>query len=248
MSAAAALAILAMLAACAATTACGGGGRAPAPAADSPRTATTGAPAAPIGDSSAPAPPPVPTAPFSYSRRVGVLQDSRDAGPCLVVADSSLRAGTPVLLVFPDRPQRLGSGQVRAKRDRPCTEPGDEWGAVMGGEAGDAPEYAAYDVVLAPHGGDMRTDAPSARSGLGIAITWGAGLVTLRGDSAAGDLDSDGRAESFGACTSHEGIHLSVTGDSAGAAVRRWHRYYYVPYDLEPTCSETRASDSPRSR
>lgn len=217
------------------------------PAAETADATTPPAPAAapasavPASDSAVPGAtlPPAPPAPagaFSFVRRVGVIQDSRDAGPCLVIADSSLAPGTPLLLVFPDDPQKLGSAYVRARRERPCTEAGDEWGAVAGGEAGmpdRTPTPASYDVAVLREAG---RDSSGARTDLGIAITWGAGLVALRGDSVAGDLDGDGRVERFGSCTSSEGIHLSVTGDSAGVAARRWHRYYYVPYDLEPTC------------
>ena len=50
-------------------------------------------------------------------------------------------------------------------------------------------------------------------------------------------VDDAGGPE-FRDCASMEGIHQSVWGEEGGARVRRWHVYYYVGYDLDPTCTE----------
>jgi len=53
------------------------------------------------------------------------------------------------------------------------------------------------------------------------------------------DLDGDGKPESFKACTSSEGVHLTVWSGTPlkAGGVRRWHAYYYLDYDTEPSCS-----------
>lgn len=37
-------------------------------------------------------------------------------------------------------------------------------------------------------------------------------------------------------CSSHEGLHLTVWSGAPLSSERLWHRYYYLGYDLEPTC------------
>jgi hypothetical protein len=52
------------------------------------------------------------------------------------------------------------------------------------------------------------------------------------------DLDGDGEAETFRVCNSTEGLHFSVWTGAPGAGTRRWHRYWYVGYDMVPTCTD----------
>jgi hypothetical protein len=42
----------------------------------------------------------------------------------------------------------------------------------------------------------------------------------------------------FRDCTSSEGAHLTVWRGEKNI----WHRYYYVPYDTEPTCTDAEAA------
>jgi hypothetical protein len=51
------------------------------------------------------------------------------------------------------------------------------------------------------------------------------------------DLDGDGRAETFRACTSSEGLHLKIWSGAPGTGTQRWHRYLYLGYDVEPSCT-----------
>jgi hypothetical protein len=52
------------------------------------------------------------------------------------------------------------------------------------------------------------------------------------------DLDADGTPESARVCTSLEGAHFTIWTGAPRAAMRRWHRYYYLGMDLEPSCTE----------
>lgn len=54
---------------------------------------------------------------------------------------------------------------------------------------------------------------------------------------ASTDIDGDGMRESYRACTSNEGVHLTVwTGDPVRRRV--WHHYHYLGYDVDPNCGE----------
>ena len=62
--------------------------------------------------------------------------------------------------------------------------------------------------------------------------------LTLSGTSISGDIDLDGINEEFQMCTSSEGIHLSIWSVKPNQRLLRWHRYYYLGYDVERTCDD----------
>jgi hypothetical protein len=92
-------------------------------------------------------------------------------------------------------------------------------------------------VPMCPNEGPTEGDLHFRLSGAGI---HGApGIVVLAkhpqvGTGLTTDLDRDGVPESYRSCTSAEGVHLSVWAGQR----RLWHYYYYVGYDLEPTCTD----------
>jgi hypothetical protein len=58
----------------------------------------------------------------------------------------------------------------------------------------------------------------------------GLAVATVDGHRSAPDLV-------FRSCASREGVHL--TAWSRGARI--WHAYFYLPYDIEPTCTPEQA-------
>ena len=158
-----------------------------------------------------------------FETRVGVSQVARDSSVCMTIANDELLPGVELILVSPARPQRLTRARVGERRSRPCTEPGDESGNV------DMTNASFYKVEIL---GD------TLDSSVAIAVVGPTPAVSVRGDVLAVDLDGDGREEQFGQCASSEGIHLSITTPGVSAGGRRWHQYFYVPYDLEPDCPD----------
>lgn len=86
-----------------------------------------------------------------------------------------------------------------------------------------------------------------------IALTHPIGLPAVVGSKALADIDGDQRVESFHACTSGEGVHLSIWSaptdttlppprDGSPPGDRRWHRFHNLGQDVENTCTpgETR--------
>ena len=51
-------------------------------------------------------------------------------------------------------------------------------------------------------------------------------------------LDADNVPEFFYQCTSREGLHLIVRSGDRLSGQTRWRAYYYLGYDVEPTCRE----------
>jgi hypothetical protein len=161
---------------------------------------------------------------FALAQRLGVAQIARDMAYCLTIVDSALAMGAPLLLVSLGPVPRVDSARVEARRDEPCTRPGDEWGAVI------AEGAAWYDLQLVI-GAEPVIPA--------VAILGPAGPLVVRDSTVAGDLDGDGREERFQLCASAEGLHLSVVTPTDRGPQSRWHQYFYLPYDIEPNCPAT---------
>ena len=50
------------------------------------------------------------------------------------------------------------------------------------------------------------------------------------------DLSRDGQSEVFSSCATSEGIKFAVWNAKAYEGEPRWSGYYYLGYDLQPTC------------
>ena len=50
------------------------------------------------------------------------------------------------------------------------------------------------------------------------------------------DLDQDGHGEIFSSCATTEGIKFTVWTDKAYQGNPRWSGYYYMDYEMKPTC------------
>lgn len=70
--------------------------------------------------------------------------------------------------------------------------------------------------------------------------------LTLNDSLFSTDLDGDGQMDTFHWCTSAEGIHLTLWNGAPASGRREWHRYVYVGYDLDPTCTEAESRPDAR--
>jgi hypothetical protein len=150
---------------------------------------------------------------------IGLGSTAQNHRNCLTIANDSLQVGTRLAVVSPRLPQSVDTAVIVAKRERACSEPGDERGTAHLANASyyniefsDSVEFIGPTIVLA---GKINP-------------------FTVQDSTVIVDLDGDGHQERFHECTSSEGGHYFVfTGPT-----RRWHAYYYVPYDVEPNCSD----------
>jgi hypothetical protein len=86
-----------------------------------------------------------------------------------------------------------------------------------------------------------RLNAPGFETGeLGIAVL---ATTPFPRDGWRTDLDRDGAREDYRACTSSEGVHLTVWAGEALRSRRVWHHYHYLGYDVEPNCVEADFSE-----
>jgi hypothetical protein len=156
-------------------------------------------------------------APPADSARVSALPDSlfgvvasRNDTTCLRTRRREQRALDSVLVIIPDE-QRVFRAEV-AEELASCRD-----------------EAPASDLAY------YRLNAAGTDAGyLGIAVL----SRTPVPSGARTDIDGDGIAEDYRACTSTEGVHLTVWAGDALRSRRVWHYYYYLGYDVEPNCVE----------
>lgn len=155
---------------------------------------------------------------FPFDTRTGWFH-----GACLAISDPNLARATKVDLVVMGEPQRVLQGQVGEKVSSaasctPLTEGRRSHNAKDGTSF-----YGLEGTKLTP------TDM-----GIGI-VNPPQELVVLNG-LAQTDLNSDGRPEVFSSCATTEGINFAVSTEKQYQGVRLWSKYYYLGYDMKPTC------------
>ena len=158
-----------------------------------------------------------PTKEWSFADSIG-LAVLKSGKTCFSIHNASLPANSGIRLVITSPPQTVSDAQI-SKVDASC--PGTNTG-------GQRYEVRADSTGLAP-------SMPA------IAVVGFSGKFNRRGDLITADLDGDGEDEYFRSCTSTEGIHFTVWSGKPLDGKLRWHEYYYLGYDVSPTCEQKEA-------
>ncbi len=181
-----------------------------------------------------------PRSAFDLAKSAGVVSVTGGAAPgegdaagapqaLLAVRDAGLPQGTAIAVVLTDAPQRVARGRV---------------GVPLGPEALEALPEAERGLRDLGTIYPLQLEGALAAPALGIGLVGYAGALDTQAGHVSADLDGDGRAETFDACTSREGVHLRIrSGDAASPAVL-WEAYDYLGYDVEPTCPGAGAAGS----
>ncbi len=127
-----------------------------------------------------------------------------------------LADGTAVTLVVTEKPQRVSRTLVKG-RVSACTTLE---------RAGIGGPY--YEIAGPPAAGDT----PMA-----VAIL-GAVHAAVSNDIAEVTFGATGEPVTVRSCSSHEGIHLTAWRGKPLGGRRLWHVYWYLGYDVEPSCTE----------
>lgn len=85
---------------------------------------------------------------------------------------------------------------------------------------------------------DLRIDHQHNDVRFGFGIIASPSVFSTKGSEVVADLDRDGVHETFRHCTSHEGVHLTIWSGQPLTGSRRWHAYFYLGYETEPSCVE----------
>ena len=149
------------------------------------------------------------------SPRLAVAEVKADTTACVTFHGDPLHVGDRVL-IFLFSPPRVVDGAIRRASPEACNPK-----ALLQGQA--------YRVALRY----AITDSDE----LGIAVL----DPTARTEYLDGEfvVFTEGARSplQFRQCASNEGLHLTAWRGNR----RTWHEYYYLGYDLEPTCSDAEA-------
>jgi hypothetical protein len=155
---------------------------------------------------------------FSFDGDAGVLL-RKNGQTCAAFPDSTL-AAQPIQFVTASMPQTIGRAQLTAKSVA-CKTLFSDTSTV-------ASTY--YDAQIV--GGTLDEGLPA------MAVAVVTAPLTMKDSTVTADLDGDGKADVFRSCTSADGAHLTLWDGVPPNGRREWHRYVYLGYDLEATCSD----------
>lgn len=118
------------------------------------------------------------------------------------------------------KPSESGEAEITRRLEKPCA-------FAEHNQQGIAMHSYEFKIVS----GELPNAAPA------FALLNTAGRLSSGASGYSADLDGDGQAEFFRACTSMEGVHLTVWTGAPLTGRRRWHYYHYLGYDVEPDCA-----------
>ena len=155
---------------------------------------------------------------FVYEQRLGVAEVGQQGVVCLTIRNVTLKPGDPASVISTQG--GVEQAQVTAKLDKSCsrdpnTQPGD----------------AFYTLKLA------KNRLPPGTLGVGIGDY--SGPFANRGEFVGfNTVRLEGNADYFSSCSGSEGVHLLVWNGLPHQGTLEWHRYHYLGYDVENTCTE----------
>ena len=152
---------------------------------------------------------------FDYNAQIGIAEIATTRDGCLTILNSTLRENQPLKLVILGKKQKVIEKKIGKKLKTTCsttteTPPDASFYAFPVGKEHFEPAIAIVGFI-----GDFKVVKGKLRA----------------------DLNGDGTAESFRSCTSTEGLHLTVWAGEALKSKRLWHEYYYLGYDVVPSCN-----------
>jgi len=141
-------------------------------------------------------------------------------GNCFGVRNSNIPKGTSITIVKLDDDQKeiIGSIIRKAKNGEECYPLLDDRRDVNLGNG------LSFYIVA--------SDEP---------INLGIGFIKIESNrysyiADSLDLNSDGKRDTFSQCSTSEGIQFDIWEGEAYKSLLLWRGYYYLGYDIEPTC------------
>lgn len=159
---------------------------------------------------------------FDFTSRVGVVDVNERGNACLITSNAGLNNGLPINIIILSSRQSVMKARIKEKLDRSCS---------------DNPDVRDASFYSLDFGSSNNESKLKEMQALAIAVVSSTRVVVQYGKASV-DLDNDGRREYFRKCTSNEGVHLTVWSGQPLRGKRRWHFYYYLGYDVIPSCKK----------
>jgi hypothetical protein len=155
---------------------------------------------------------------FDFQSSVGLVVPRDTGAHCLTIPAPELRPGVRLTLAEP-----TDSGTVM-----PAVVTGSVGGPCRANDSG--PDDRFYSVRA-------ESQVVPSPGTVWFALLLPAGILKPSPRGIEGDVDGDGVVERFRVCTSTEGLHVTIWSGEPLVGRRRWHRYVYLGYDVEPSCA-----------
>lgn len=154
-----------------------------------------------------------------------------DRSACAIIEAPALPPGSELTIVLPQLPQQAFDARIVSNVDT-CASP--EGGSHVSDD--DGGQSLAYEIRLSAAGLDA--------AGLGVVFVGRFPMKKLTDayELRLSDIYPRVRVRS---CTSMEGVHLSVWSGTPRASRRLWQTYWYLGYDVEPTCDDDETRSTP---
>ncbi len=159
-----------------------------------------------------------------YASLVGVVFTQKDGLQCLEIQRADLVKGMPVTIVTPGgpgEPQSLIKAEVMGSS---CNDNGTQTVSIDGGQP-----QTRYALKL------LQSDQAAAFGfgiiGKRVALREKNGMVQAK-------FGLEKKPAHFSQCTSKEGIHLNVWPGLPLKEKSRWHAYYHLGFEVEPSCTD----------
>jgi hypothetical protein len=164
---------------------------------------------------------------------VGVASITAAGEGCVAMPAPPLAPGSTVTLVQPDSPQSV----LAATIEQPAMSCADLEGGMISG-----PYYRVRQISSTAS--ERGTVWVAFRGKLNARKT-ASGEIVLRLSVTYPNIQ-------IRSCTSYEGLHLTVWTGAPLKSRRLWHEYYYLGFDVEPSCEdediESQPADSEATR
>lgn len=155
------------------------------------------------------------------------FKDSSDIGvavvhsgsPCLVIGNAGLSSSERIRLIVSVPTYSTADAEITGRAAHPCTAAEQSEGKL-----------SHYGFKLTQE--SLPPEVPA------FAIIGFRGALKTSESGITADLDGNGHPVTFRSCTSAEGVHLTIWSGKPLESSRRWHRYFYLGYDVDPTCTE----------
>ena len=150
---------------------------------------------------------------------IGVAASSRDGQLCVAMPAPALAPGTTVTLIQPVPPQSVLVATI-ARSVASC-------------------ERLERAMIPGPYYLAQGPGATVADSGtVWVALSGRLGTRRVASGTMVVQLSTPYPNAQVRSCTSHEGVHLTVWAGTPLKSQRLWHEYYYLGYDVEPSCDD----------
>ena len=170
--------------------------------------------------------PPVYAGSFDFAHNVGLAILDDKGAACLAINNKGITPSTSLTLVSIDEEPTIHSITVGRRLSSPCPS------ALKADIAG------IYYEIKVP--ADLHL-----KPGPYFAVLSPVSQFKMRGREVVATLEGIPKPVSFRVCASSEGLHFTVWRGKPLVGMRLWHCYFYLGYDVEPSCKPLDTKEGP---